>query len=59
MFQMNEVTLLEKEQIYGDNKLEIFNKITPKSAITDFAILLGGYVSITNYLGNTNNLENY
>ncbi len=41
---MNEVTLLEKEQIFGEKKLDIFNKIGYSAKITDFAILLGGTV---------------
>ncbi len=40
---MNEVTLLSGEQIFGDNKLDIFNKIEKEARITDFSILLGGY----------------
>ena len=39
---MNEVTLLSYEQIFGNNKLDIFNKIEPKAFLTDFAILIGG-----------------
>ncbi len=40
---MDEVTLLSEKQIFGDNKLDIFNKIEKEARITDFAILLGGY----------------
>ena len=42
---MLDLTFLEEEQIFGDNSLEIFKKYGRKSAITDFAILLGGEVS--------------
>ena len=48
---MNKFTLLEIEQIFGNNKLignkqlDIFKKYGTKCAITDFSILLGGYVS--------------
>ena len=42
---MSEFTFLEESQITGDNKLDIFKKYGTKCAITDFAILLGGYVS--------------
>lgn len=43
-------TFLEEKQIFSGNgtvskPLEIFNKIGTKAAITDFSILLGGYVS--------------
>ncbi len=40
---MDEITLLSDEQIFGYNKLDIFNKILRKANITDFAVLLGGY----------------
>ena len=43
---MDEVTLLSREQIFEDNKLDIFKKIDASATITDFAILLGGFCSI-------------
>lgn len=42
---MNNFTFLTEEQIFGDSKLKIFERRGTKAAITDFAILLGGYVS--------------
>ena len=42
---MMEATLLTKEQVLGDKKLSIFEKINAKCAITDFAIVLDSYVS--------------
>ena len=42
---MSDITFLEEKQIWGDNALEIFKKYGTKCAITDFSILLGGYVS--------------
>ena len=39
---MDEVTLLNYEQTFGDNKLNILKKISRRASITDFAILLGG-----------------
>lgn len=39
------ITLLTEEQIYGKNQLDIIKKYGSKCAITDFAILLGGYVA--------------
>ena len=43
---MNEVTLLSDEQIFGYNKLDIFNKILREAKMTDFSILLGGHECI-------------
>ncbi len=45
---MDEVTLLSREQIFGENKLNIFKKINNSAKITDFSILLGGYYSAYN-----------
>ena len=42
---MKKLTFLEEDQIFGGKQLEIFKKRGTLSAITDFAILLGGYVS--------------
>ena len=42
---MSDFTFLTEEQIFGKEKLEIFEKYGTKAAITDFSILLGGYVS--------------
>ena len=52
---MDEVTLLSREQIFGDNKLNIFNKITPQTMITDFSILLGSGVCLSYFGGNKKN----
>ena len=41
---MMDVTFLSEEQIFGPDRLEIFEKYGTKSAMTDFAIILGGYV---------------
>lgn len=41
-------TFLTQEQVFGENKLSIFNKYSAESTITDFALLLGG--SNTNYI---------
>ncbi len=38
-------TLLENNQIFGDNQLEIIKKMGTKAALTDYAILTGAYVS--------------
>ncbi len=51
---MSNFTFLTEEQCYSD--LDIFKKRGTKAAITDFSILLGGYVS--NYhIGNDGSLE--
>jgi len=42
---MIKLTLLEISRIFGEKALSIFEKYGTKAAITDFAILLGGYVS--------------
>ena len=44
-----EITLLKEEQIFGEDRLKIFDEYGPKAVITDFAILLGGYVCYDNY----------
>lgn len=50
-------TFLTEKQIFGYEKLDILKKYGAKCAITDFSILLGGYVSKKNYTseGNTRN----
>ena len=37
---MNDFTFLTEKQVFGDNRLEIFEKYGTKCAITDFSILL-------------------
>lgn len=39
------VDLLTYDQIYGSDKLKIFSKLGAYATITDYAILLGGYVN--------------
>jgi len=38
---MEKLTLLSEDQIVGDEKLEIFDKISPQATLTDLAILTG------------------
>lgn len=45
---MNDFTFLTENQIF-DNEIEIIKKYGKKAPISDFAILLGGYVSNTYY----------
>ena len=42
-------TFLTDEQIFGSNQLDIISRYGTKCAITDFSILLGGYVSSNYY----------
>ncbi len=55
---MSAFTFLKEAQAAGVNKLEIFNKITSKAAISDFAILLGANVSEAYHSYQGNNLYN-
>ena len=45
----NNFTFLTEEQIFENSKLDILNRYGTKCAITDFSILLGGYVSSDHY----------
>lgn len=54
---MKNFTFLIDDQIFGTSKLEIFDKIGTQAAITDFAILLGGYVSDNYYYNGGTSLE--
>lgn len=53
---MSKFTFLTKEQCVGPQQLEVLRKRGTRAAITDFAILLGGYVSDF-YLDNDTSLE--
>ena len=44
-FNNNEFTLLSDEQVFGSQKIDVIKKMGGACAISDFAILLGGYVS--------------
>lgn len=46
---MNSFTFLTEEQIFGSNSLDIMKKYGTACAITDFSILLGGYVASNSY----------
>ena len=47
--EMNGMTLLRREQIFGDKQLDIIKKYGTKCAVTDFSILLGVAYSDNNY----------
>ncbi len=42
---MSNITLLKEEQVWGDNRLNIFKQEDPRAAVSDFCILRGAYVS--------------
>ncbi len=50
---MNNFTFLTGDQ-YFDNQISIIKKRGTKAAVTDFAILLGAYVSDNYYVDNSN-----
>jgi len=54
---MQELTLLEEKQIFGEKALDIIKKRGTKAAITDFAILLGGFVSNNYHVDGGNALD--
>ena len=55
---MNDFTFLTEEQFFDSSrKLEILEKRGTIAPITDFSILLGGYVSNDYYYNNSNSLE--
>ena len=53
----NNTTFLTDEQYFGNQQVEELKKYRTKAAITDFAILLGGYVSDNYHTIDGNNLE--
>ena len=55
---MNDFTFLTEKQVFGDNRLEIFEKYGTKCAITDFSILLGGGVSEDEFIKGLPSLKN-
>lgn len=51
----NKFTLLNFDQIFGENRIEVLNKIGTKSPMTDFAVALGAsfnssFINMDNYL---------
>ena len=53
---MNNFTFLTDEQIFGNSQLDILKNYGTKCAITDFSILLGGYVA-SDYCTSEGNLK--
>lgn len=54
---MKNFTFLTESQIFGSEQLDIIKKRGTKAAITDFSILLGGYVSDNNYIAGGSSLR--
>lgn len=54
---MKNFTFLTESQIFGSEQLDIIKKRGTKAAITDFSILLGGYVSDNNYIAGGSSLK--
>ena len=42
---MSDFTFLTEEQIFGSNQIDVIKKRGTKAAISDFSVLLGGWVS--------------
>lgn len=53
---MSNFTFLTEEQCFGSDKLDILKKRGTKAAITDFSVLLGGWVS-SEHVENDSSLE--
>mgnify|MGYP004529091485 CR=1 FL=1 len=51
---MLDFKFLNREQLFSDEKLSIIEKRGTKAALTDFAIILGAFVSDDYYLDNSN-----
>ncbi len=54
---MSNWTFLTEDEYWGDNQLDVFKKRGTKAAITDFAILLGGWVSSTEHVDTDEHLS--
>ena len=54
---MSDFTFLTEEQCFGNDKLDILKKRGTQAAITDFSILLGGWVSTSENIKNDSSLE--
>ena len=54
---MSDFTFLTSEQFFGGDKLDIIRKRGTEAAITDFSILLGGYVADNYHIDGDSSLE--
>lgn len=50
------ITILKEEQVWGDNRLNIFKTIDPRCAVTDVAILRGAWVSNSYHIDSDSSL---
>ena len=55
---MMDYSVLSDDQVFGNNQLEIMSQYGSKCAITDFAILLGGYVSPNYFSSDGDSIKN-
>ena len=55
---MSDFTFLTEEQIFGEDRLKIFNGYGTAAEMTDFAILLGGFVADNYYTSEGKSLKN-
>ena len=53
---MSDFTFLTEEQIFGSNQIDVIKKRGTMAAISDFSVLLGGWVSDF-YVDNDSSLE--
>ena len=56
-FNNNEFTLLSDEQTFGSQQIDVIKKMGGKCAISDFAILLGAYVSSYYHVDGDNSMR--
>ena len=56
-FGTNEFTLLSYEQTFGNRKIDVIEQLGGKCAISDFAILLGAYVSDDYFIEDDSSLK--
>ena len=56
---MSDFTFLTEEQCFGDEQLDILKKRGTKSAITDFSVLLGGYIDDDYHIDSDSSLDTY
>ena len=54
---MSKFTFLTQEQCFERDKLDVLKKRGTKAAITDFSVLLGGWVSSSEHVENDSSLE--
>ncbi len=56
-FDMKKFTLLDEDQVFGSDRIDLISNIGEMCAITDFAILLGAYVSDDYHVDYDNSLK--